>query len=301
MLVCIIGSRALAVEIKEKLTVFMGQTLRLELNQEKTAITNLAKRRVRFLGYELSKNQCNTKITKNRAGRKARSVNGRIVLLVPGQVIRDKLKPFKKGIKPYPYKARNNLAVKEIIEAYNAEIRGLYDYYCLAADVSRKLGTFKHFHYGSLLKTLAGKMRLSVRATICSYGVLVPRKQRPGSRRIIGVQYDTAAGRRILTYFDKNLSRVEFPLAGVRDWVGPSLAGKQLMARFKKSKCELCGSLEGIVVHHVRKLKTLKHKYGLGDGGVVPVWVTAMLKRRRKTLVVCRRCHAQIHAFGEVQ
>ena len=297
-LICIIGSRALASEIKEKTSVYMAQNLKLELNQEKTAITNLSKERVRFLGYELIKSQCNTKLSRNKRGYKQRSINGKIELLVPGQVIRDKLKPFKKGNKPYPCKNRSNLPIKEIIEAYNAEIRGLYGYYCLAVDVSRKLGMFKYFHYGSMLKTIAGKMRISSNAVVRSYGVAVPKKHGVGSRRVVGVQYESSAGLRTLTYFDKNLIRVKFPLVGVRDWFGRPWAGKQLMVRFKAGRCELCGSLDGVVVHHVRKLKTLKQKYGRGDGGVPPLWVLSMLKSHRKTLVVCRRCHSEIHAFG---
>lgn len=297
-LVCIMGSRAMACEIKEKLTVFMKQNLKLELNQEKTSITNLSKKRVRFLGYELTKNRCNTKLSLDKRGYKRRSINGRIELLVPGQVIRDKLKPFRKGSKPYPCKDRSILSVKEIIETYNAEIRGLYDYYCLAVDVSKKLGMFKYFHYGSMLKTIAGKLRSSVNSVVCGYGVVVPRKRCSGSKRVVGVQYETKAGLRTLTYFDKSLVRVEFPSVGVADWFGQPLAGKQLMARFRSNRCELCGSVEGVVVHHVRKLKAFKQKYGRGVGEVPPLWVLAMLKSHRKTLVVCRRCHAVIHVSG---
>jgi len=121
-LVCIIGSKVLAVEIKERLSSFLGRTLKLELNQEKTAITNLVNSRVRFLGYELTKVKCDTKLVKDKRGYKRRSINGCIALLVPGQVVRDKLKEFKKGANPYPYKSRANLSIKEIIESYNAEI-----------------------------------------------------------------------------------------------------------------------------------------------------------------------------------
>jgi hypothetical protein len=122
--------------------------------------------------------------------------------LVPGQVIRDKLKPFKKGNKSYPCKGRSKLAVKEIIEVYNAEIWGLYGYYRLVVDASKKFGMFKYFHYGSMLKTIAGKMRLSVNAVVCGYGVVVPRKRSSGSKRIVGVKYGTRAGLWTLTYFD---------------------------------------------------------------------------------------------------
>jgi group II intron reverse transcriptase/maturase len=110
-LVCVIGSRTLALEIKSKITCFMKQTLKLELNQEKTSVTNLSDRSVRFLGYELAKARCNSKLTKHKDGHKRRSLNGEIELLVPGQVIRDKLKPFKKGNKPYPFAARINYPV----------------------------------------------------------------------------------------------------------------------------------------------------------------------------------------------
>lgn len=77
-LVCIVGSKSLAQKIKEKIAGFMEQNLHLELSAEKTSITNLAENRVKFLGYEISKSHCNTKLTKDTIGRKKRSVNGSI-------------------------------------------------------------------------------------------------------------------------------------------------------------------------------------------------------------------------------
>lgn len=55
-----------------------------------------------------------------------------------------------------------------------------------------------------------------------------------------------------------------------------------LVERLKERRCELCGK-EGIdvVMHHERKLSLLK-------GG--KPWEDIMLKRRRKTLVVCEQC-----------
>jgi len=294
-LVCVTGSRALACEIKEKLGDFLKQTLKLELNQEKTSITNLAKTRVRFLGYELSKSQCNTKLTKDRHGHKRRSINGNIQLLVPGQVIRDKLEPFRIGCKPYPCKARSNLSIREIFDMYNAEIRGLYEYYCLATDVSKKLTRFKYFHYGSLLKTIAGKERSSVMAVVCKYGVVVPRRQGTGVKRIIGVQYETKAGSKTMTYFDEPLVWVKYPPVKLLDFFGPLLGGGHLLKRFRACVCELCGSSDGVVVHHVRKLKEVKQRY-CRQGKMPPVWAATMLKIRRKTLVVCHSCHAEIHS-----
>ena len=61
-----------------------------------------------------------------------------------------------------------------------------------------------------------------------------------------------------------------------------------LESRMKAKKCELCGTLTSkhYEVHHVNKLKNLK--------GKAP-WEIAMLGKRRKTLVVCRECHHDIH------
>jgi len=295
--VCVAGSRSVACEIREKISVFLEHTLKLELNEEKTFLTNLSTERARFLGYELSRCQCNSKLTKNSLGFKNRSINGTIQLLVSGQVIRDKLKPFKKGNKAYPCSARSNLSIRAIIDMYNAEIRGLYEFYCLATDVSKKLAAFRYYHYGSMLKTIAGKERSSIRKVVCKYGVVVPRKQTAGMKRVVGVQYETKAGAKTVTYFDEPLVRVEHPVVGGSDLFGSALGGGQLIRRFRANICELGGSSEGIVVHHVRKLKEVKQRY-CKHGRTPPMWVVAMLKIRRKTLVVCRSCHAEIHSVA---
>jgi hypothetical protein len=47
-----------------------------------------------------------------------------------------------------------------------------------------------------------------------------------------------------------------------------------------------------IEVHHIRALKDL-NKY---EGQEKPSWVKIMVARRRKTLVLCRTCHLDLHA-----
>jgi hypothetical protein len=293
-LVYVVGSKSLACEIKGKMTYFLEHSLGLELNQEKTSITNLANERVRFVGYEVSKVRCDTKLTKNVYGHKRRSINGLIELLVPNQVIRDKLVPFRKGIVPYPFKARSMYPILDIINMYNAEIRGLYNFYCLAVDVNKKLEAFKYFHYGSMLKTIAGKEKSTVNAVVARYGVVVPRKAEAGTMRVVGVQYDTKEGKKTMTYFNERLVRVECPVAEVADLYGQPFSGGQLLKRFNAGICELCGSTETIVVHHVRKLKEVKQKYRK-HGRTAPDWVLVMARINRKTLVVCHSCHVGIH------
>ena len=66
----------------------------------------------------------------------------------------------------------------------------------------------------------------------------------------------------------------------------------EVAQRLLVDTCELCGSREKVEVHHMRHLKDLRRK-GRADQ---PAWVTQMAARRRKTLIVCRTCHEDIHA-----
>ena len=61
---------------------------------------------------------------------------------------------------------------------------------------------------------------------------------------------------------------------------------KELLTRFSKDCCELCGETKpGTIVHHVRKLSELS---GVTD------WERKMLEMNRKTLVVCETCYSKI-------
>ncbi len=69
-------------------------------------------------------------------------------------------------------------------------------------------------------------------------------------------------------------------------------ARSDLIERLQANKCELCGSKEDCEVHHVRKLADLK-KPGRKEK---PDWMKRMIAMQRKTLIVCRKCHIDIHA-----
>jgi hypothetical protein len=56
-------------------------------------------------------------------------------------------------------------------------------------------------------------------------------------------------------------------------------------------ECELCGSLEKIEVHHIRKLADLNQK----GRTIQPEWKRKMAARHRKSLVVCQTSHQHIH------
>jgi group II intron reverse transcriptase/maturase len=301
-LIMVIGSKSLSEKIRDEIKSFLGTELQLELSAEKTLITNLGDQPVRFLGYEIAKSRENTALTENTLGIKKRAANETRQLLVPSEVINEKLKPFVKNGKAVQHNTRINESLLDILTQYNAEIRGLYNYYCLATDVSTKINKFRYYHYTSLQKTIARKEKCSVAQVTEKYGVNVKLKQGTGTRKLLGVTYQTKTGMKTLTYFNEPIRKKDKPdigPGGLGIWDKPILERHQILARLAADKCELCGkpwdSTNTLEVHHARSLQDVKQKYAK-RGQNVPQWVLRMSSLRRKTLVVCEKCHDEIHA-----
>lgn len=168
-----------------------------------------------------------------------------------------------------------------ILSAYNAEIRGLYNYYSLAND-AYKIGRFANIMKYSMYKTFANKYRTNVKRI----------KARYLKNGWFTVSYETKNGKREATYYKGGFKRKKEP--SVFEDVATLPAYKKydrknsLRTRMKSGHCELCGSkTNSIELHQVKCLKDLTGK---------EPWETEMLKRRRKTLIVCPDCHGMIHA-----
>jgi len=145
------GTNREAEEIKEKLKAFIGDHLKLELSEEKTLITHASTEKARFLGYDISVTQCDTKITRNR-----RSVNGGIALRIPASLIDDRCRFYMKNGKPIHRKERTHETAYSITCRYQSEYRGYVQYYQLA-DNTAWLSKLNWVMRLSLLKTLAHK------------------------------------------------------------------------------------------------------------------------------------------------
>ena len=158
-----IGPKAEAEQIKAGLAAFLRETLGLELNQSKTLITHARTRAARFLGYEITVQHCDTRLTNGR-----RSANGRIALRVPLDVIKAKMRPVPAPGQTLAPARLQNLDDYDIVRIYGAEYRGIVNYYLLAQDVWR-LGTLRWNAETSMLKTLAAKHKSSVSKMAARY------------------------------------------------------------------------------------------------------------------------------------
>jgi group II intron reverse transcriptase/maturase len=279
-----IGPKAEAEEIKANLATFLRETLALELNADKTLITHASTSAARFLGYEITVLQSGTKITNGR-----RSVNGRIALRVPKDVITAMCARYRRRGKPWHRNALQNLPDYDIVAAYGAEYRGIVGYYLLAQDVWR-LTRLRWNAETSMLKTLGAKHKSTVTKMAARHKAKVitddgPRTCFEARRRREGKPDQVARFGGIPLKRDRR--------AVIRDPapVPAATPRRELIHRLRKRRCELCEHGATVAVHQVAKLASLGR-----PGPGQPAWAALMARMRRKTLIVCAPCHEYIHA-----
>ena len=279
-----IGPKAEAEQIKARLAAFLRETLALELNQSKTVITHARTRAARFLGYEITVQHGNTKLTGG-----IRSANGRIALRVPRDVITAKCAPYRRRGKPWHRPGLKNLPDYDIVRIYGAEYRGIVNYYRLAQDI-RRLGALRWNAETSMLKTLAAKHDSSVSKTAARYKAKVPTGDGP---RTCFEARKHREGKPDLTARFGGIPLRRDRRAVIRDPapVPVTVPRKELIHRLRRRRCELCDHGATVGVHQVAGLASLGR-----PGPGQPAWAALMAKMRRKTLIICAPCHDHIHA-----
>jgi len=283
-----IGPRNEAEEIRERLGEFLQQKLKLTLSQEKTLITHANDEKAAFLGYEV-------KVTRERnllTDKGKRSTNGHIALLMPRKVIQKCRDRHTKGGKVIH---RTELLAETdytIVQRYQSVLRGIYNFYCMAVNVSKRMRQIKWILETSLTKTLASKFRCKVpeiyrryRAVLGDLSCLRVVIERPEKEPLVAVFGGIP--------FQRNpdgLGAVDFQIKWA--WVSHGNDRSEVVQRLLADKCELCGADGPTQVHHIRKLADIDRP------GRRPkaAWEKVMAARKRKTLVLCKRCHDDIHA-----
>jgi hypothetical protein len=167
----------------------------------------------------------------------------------------------------------------EIISKYNSEIRGLYNYYCLANNAT-VMSKFSYIMEYSMYKTFAGKYRISMKKVIDKY-------RRNGE---FVVDYQTKKGKKQCIFYNKGFRKQTVPPGNYAD-ILPHYQKydkpNSIAARLKTGVCEYCGEKsDNIRMHHIRRLKDLSDN---------TEWERLMKEKRRKSLAVCPNCHSKIH------
>ena len=286
-IIAVKGSKADCEWIKGRLSEFIAQSLKMELSDDKTLITH-SSQRARFLGYDMRVRRSGV-IRRGGPGRKPkRTLNNACELSIP---FSDKIHDFifargiairKKDGTLFPVHRASlfRLTDLEIISVYNAELRGICNYYGLASNYC-KLCYLGYLMEYSCLKTLAAKHKSSISK--------IKAKFKDGKGRW-GIPYETKAGSK-RRYFAKyaECKETQTPTDIISNAaIDYRYTRTTLEERLKAGVCELCGATDSKAyeIHHVNKVKNLKGKRP---------WEIAMIAKRRKTLVVCKKCHYAIH------
>ena len=284
--IAINGSKEDCNAIKTKLSNFIASTLKMELSEEKTLITH-SNEYARFLGYDIRVRRNNSHV-KPVNGHTRRTFNNKVEFAVP---LNEKIMKFlftkniiaqkEDGtIEPIRRTRLSHCTPLEIVNTYNAELRGIANYYSLASNF-HKLNYFAYLMEYSCLKTLAGKYKSKIGK--------IKNKYKDGKGNW-GIPYETKTGKK-RRYFAKYSDSIVCntstdSIQSVEDM--NRLSGTTWESRLKAKECELCGNMEAerYEIHHINKVKNLKGKVQ---------WEQMMIAKRRKTLVVCVPCHDKIH------
>ena len=282
------GSKTDADRIKADVKAFLKDKLKLMLSDAKTIVTHSSEQ-VRYLGYDFSVSRSRD-CKRNKRGAMQRSWYGVVSLYVPHEKWESKLREYdvleiskgadgKEQWKAVHRKKLINNRDIDIIMKYNQEIRGIYNFYRLANNVS-VLHKFEYIMQTSMYRTFGAKYKSLV-------SKLKPKYMRNG---VWGVDYLTKTGTKRLEFYHDGFRKKSVPDNSSVDLLPQRRYGgvNTLASRLREGKCELCGGkTNDIRIHHVKTLKELR-------GGNAAELL--MMEKHRKSLALCRECYSNVVA-----
>jgi group II intron reverse transcriptase/maturase len=287
-LIGVIGSKNDCLRIKEDLACFLAEKLKLTLSPAKTLVTHAAKP-AKFLGYHVHVRKCKDTKRSKATGALRRAYNGKLVLTMPTDTVRKRLLAYKAmkivkryGTEKWKPAGRTRLLNNddlEILNNYNAEVRGFANYYSIANN-SAALHNFRYIMEYSMYKTFGRKYRCSIRKIRAKFRY----------KKDFAVTYYNGKGEQKRNIFVKQSfkRKLSTKIQGVEKMPETAYitARTSLIDRLSARCCEICKSETDLQMHHVRKLRELKGK---------KKWEIMMIARKRKTMALCHACHRKIH------
>ncbi len=286
-IVGLVSTPEFAETIRSEIQTFLKDRLNLILSPEKTKITDLLHDKASFLGFYIMihkpKESNFTKATRSGVTRKTKISHNRMWLLVPVTPILAKLaekgflRDYVPGNKLIPNAITKWIFLDHhsIINRYNWTIRGLRNYYDIATNRYTFHLIINFILRHSCAKTLARKFNLRSRAgAFKKFGKLLKTKESPNLGLDLGNNYKrlevTNWPKR--TRFPDPFSNTNWKLRSQSNFWEP---------------CIICGTEEGIEMHHLKHIKKSNTK--------LSGFSSIMSKLNRKQVPVCKDCHQKIH------
>lgn len=282
-IVSIIGSKKEAEQIKDQLSLFLKNALKLDLSLDKSKITHAVKDRAFFLGTEIFM----TKDNKRPVRRIIRNGEKRLVKIFPRIQMNAPISKIINKLHSKGY-VRENLSptrvgkfihydIPLILSNYKALLRGLLNYYVFASNFTRFKARVLYILKYSFVLTIASKLKLRTKKQVFKkFGPKLEFKLADGSI----IKFDDDWFFQIKRGF--NMSN--YDPESVIDLVSKKV---WQIKYFLNSPCFLCKSTDKVEIHHVRHLKRVNKKLD---------FLTAiMVKINRKQLPLCKKCHLRVH------
>lgn len=288
-LIGVTGPKYMANQLRDEIKDLMTNKLKRELSPDKTAVKS-SSQEVKFLGAmikTLNPNDGLVKLKKTN-GRIVRSrITPRIRMTIPVKTIMRSLanRGFFKirsenEVTSRPRYGLINLDHSDIVAYYNAVVRGRVNYYSFADNRSSRRSIIWQRHK-SCIATLMQKFKLkSSKAAFHKFGKRIA-DPKSGKKRYLPT--DLKRIREFQTGKDVNLSVL------VISW-----ANKRTQSNLNKA-CLVCGSTQGVEMHHLRSLSDVKKK--IRDKKLGGSWTSLQMAAiNRKQVPVCTEHHRKIHA-----
>lgn len=281
-LIGVVGPKTDATWIRERARQFLHEELRLDLNLEKTLITN-AQEDARYLGFLVSSkiSRRHGTVRSNHGKQYRRQVGGaQTTLKAPIPDILAKLAEvgiadFKDGTARGKPKWWNILDHPQILDRYNAIWRGLYNYYRCADNIA-KLNGIQYVIQDSIVRTLAMKFKISRKQVYQRFGVDLVASFRKGektyTRRFARMSFRLQD--RMFAVNSPNLERVQL-------WYAKSTRSRLGLP------CAVCGSADLVQMHHLKHIRKM--------GQQVKGFNKLLQAVNRKQIPLCKSCHVAVH------
>lgn len=282
--ILITGSLADANFIKNNVKDYLRVNCGLELNMDKTIISNLRTETWRFLGAEISK--VNVKAGwlikhggKRIVGTPMLQINAPITSLIESLkkvgVVRHN---WRKDVLPQGLTSMTNLSHNEIIRYFNSKTQGLLNYYSFASN-KNGLHSIVWLLKASCALTLARKYKLrTLSKAFQKFGnnLACPETD-------VGL-VDVGSLKATHEFKTDQVTRPEETINRV--W-----SGKLTKSSFGLS-CAICSSTTNLEMHHYRSIKDVRAKYRKGDIISFAEFRGALL---RKQIPLCEYHHKLYH------
>lgn len=278
------GNRKYAIELKQQISDFLKNELKLKLSPEKTLITNTRAERARFLSVMIKRIASDKGPVKRYLykGAPKRVPSGGLWMTAPTLDVVKKL--ADKGFldwnngrwDPKSITKFIPMKVRDIIIRYKSILMGLFNYYSFV-DNRPRLVKLHWILKESLRKTLCRKLRLNKRRFEAKFGKNVIHREQ------------LAKGVRVTSFTCPPLKRQPMRFFGKAVFWDPTTAKDWKISTDNAlgHPCANCGSDLNIEMHHIKHIKTLNAKLSIFDKMAAEI--------NRKQIPMCRKCHVDVH------